>query len=74
MFYRKQAMASTRTADYEYECRRGEGNSSVAPIYFNQLFSVSFPCLEGKNSQVFDDVPQGKEGKSNEKTEGATEI
>ena len=67
-----QAMA--RTIDYDYDCRRGQGNLRVATIYFNQLLSVSVPRLEGKNSQVFDDVPQGKEGKSDEKTEGAPEI
>ena len=71
---RTQAMAFTRTVDYKYDCRRGQGNLSVAPIYFNQLLSVSFPCLEGNDSQVFDDVPQGKEGKSDKKTEGAPEI
>ena len=71
---RTQAMAFTRTVDYEYDCRRGQGNLSVAPIYFNQLLSVSFSCLGRKNSQVFDDVPQGKEGKSDKKTEGAPEI
>ena len=71
---RTQAMAFTRTADYEYDCRRGQGNLSVALIYFNQLLSVSFSCLELKNSQVFDYVPQCKEGKSDKKTEGAPEI
>ena len=39
---RTQAMAFTRTVNYECDCRRGQGNISVVPIYWYPFISTSY--------------------------------